>query len=79
MKIAIAGYGAEGKSSYAYWDSPENELVIVDEREISPTDVSLDANMMTGKGVFGKLEGFDMVVRSPGIAPNKIKTDGKVW
>lgn len=79
MKIAIAGYGAEGKSSYAYWDSPENELVIVDEREISPTDVSLDANMMTGKGVFGKLEGFDMVVRSPGIAPDKIKTDGKVW
>lgn len=79
MKIAIAGYGAEGKSSYAYWDSPENELVIVDEHEISPMDVPLDANLITGEGAFSRLNDFDLVVRSPGLALHKITTDGKVW
>jgi len=79
MKIAIAGYGAEGKVSYDYWNTPENEVVIVDEREISSDDMLIDANTMTGEGVFGKLEGFDMVVRTASLAPRKIKTDGKIW
>lgn len=79
MKIAIAGYGAEGKSSYNYWNTPGNDVVIVDEREVPIGELPLDANVMTGKGVFGHLKGFDMVVRSPGLAPRKIQTDGKVW
>lgn len=77
MKIAIAGYGAEGKSSYTYWNTPENEVVIVDERELG--DAPTEANVITGEGVFEKLDGFDMVVRTAGLAPRKIVTDGKVW
>lgn len=79
MRIAIAGYGAEGKSSYAYWHNPENELVIVDEREIPAGDVPLDANVITGEGVFEKLNGFDVVVRTASLAPRKIRTDGTIW
>lgn len=76
MKIAIAGYGIEGKASYEYWNTSDNQVVIVDERDI---DAPVDANSMTGEGVFGRLEGFELVVRSPSLAPHKINTDGKVW
>jgi UDP-N-acetylmuramoylalanine--D-glutamate ligase len=77
MKIAIAGYGAEGKSNYAYFAGKGDQVVIVDEREIK--DAPVDASVITGEGAFERLEGYDMVVRTAGLAPRKIKTDGKVW
>lgn len=77
MKIAIAGYGLEGKSNYDYFSAQDNQVVIVDEREIA--DAPVDASIITGEGVFGKLQGFDMVVRTAGLIPYKIKTDGKIW
>lgn len=77
MKIAIAGYGAEGKSNYNYWNTPENEVVIVDEHQ--PSAVPIDANVIVGEDAFSHLDGFDMVIRTPGLAPHKIKTDGKIW
>ena len=79
MRIAIAGYGIEGRANYEYWNTPDNELVIVDEREVPVDELPLDANVMTGKGVFEKLEGFDMVVRTASLAPRRINTDGKIW
>ncbi len=81
MKIAIAGYGVEGKSNYAYWaQDSANELTIVDEKlDPSSVDIPEDANILTGEGVFQKLDGFDIVVRTAGLAPRKIKTNGKIW
>ena len=77
MKVAIAGYGTEGKSNYAYYAAQGHAVVIVDEREV--TDAPVDASVITGKGAFEKLNGYDLVVRTAGLAPRKIKTDGKVW
>lgn len=77
MKIAIAGYGAEGKSNYAYFSKQDHQVVIVDERPLSGTPV--DASVITGKDAFSKLNGFDLVVRTAGLAPRKITTDGVVW
>lgn len=77
MKIAIAGYGLEGKSNYNYFAAGNDQVVIVDEREV--TDAPMDASVITGEGAFEKLEGFDLVVRTAGLAPRKIKTDGKIW
>lgn len=79
MKIAIAGYGAEGVSNYAYWNTPGNDVVIVDEREIPADELPLEANVITGENAFSRLNGFDIVVRTAGLAPRKITTDGKVW
>jgi UDP-N-acetylmuramoylalanine--D-glutamate ligase len=76
MKIAIAGYGTEGAVSYEYWNTPENQVVIIDER---PVDAPIDASVITGEGVFSRLEGYDIVIRSPGVSPRKIITDGVVW
>lgn len=78
MNIAIAGYGIEGKASYKYWNMPEHELTIVDERE-SIDDVPEGARTLLGPGVFTQLQGFDLVVRTASLPPKKIMTDGKIW
>jgi len=78
MKIAIAGYGIEGESNYRYWNTPDNQVVIVDERQPAHP-VPVDASLIVGEDAFAKLEGYDVVVRTAGLAPRKIKTDGKIW
>ena len=78
MKIAIAGYGAEGESNYRYWNTPDNQVVIVDEQQPART-VPVDASLIVGEDAFSKLEGYDLVIRTAGLAPHKIKTDAKVW
>ena len=78
MKIAIAGYGVEGKSNYAYWDTPDNSLTIVDERA-ELDGVPEGAQVVLGQGAFGKLADFDLVVRSAGVSPHKITTNGNIW
>jgi UDP-N-acetylmuramoylalanine--D-glutamate ligase len=81
MKIAIAGYGVEGQSNYVYWaKDPSNELTIVDERapEAIP-NLPEGASVRSGTNVFSQLDDFDMVIRTAGLAPYKIHTNGKVW
>lgn len=80
MKIAIAGYGIEGKANYDYWSKDSsNEVTIVDESENPKFQIPTGAKVLLGAGVFEKLSGFDLVIRTAGLAPEKIKTDGKVW
>ena len=78
MRIAIAGYGVEGRSNYTYWNTPENSLTIVDERT-ELDDLPDGAEFWLGQGAFEKLADFDMVIRSAGVAPRKIATNGKIW
>lgn len=79
MKIAIAGYGLEGESSYHYWSTDsDNKITIVDEKQPS-RELPLDVDTIIGEDAFAKLQGFDMVVRTASLAPRKIKTDGKIW
>jgi UDP-N-acetylmuramoylalanine--D-glutamate ligase len=77
MKIAIAGYGTEGKSNYQYFKD-RGEVTIADERE-EIADLPTGAKTILGKDAFSRLQGFDMVVRSPSINPKKIRTNGKIW
>lgn len=79
MKVAIAGFGVEGRASFDYWNTADNQVVIVDEKDIPLESLPLDANIMTGKDAFLKLNGFDVVVRTAGLSPTKISTDGKIW
>ncbi|HEU4830767.1 MAG TPA: UDP-N-acetylmuramoyl-L-alanine--D-glutamate ligase [Candidatus Saccharimonadales bacterium] len=78
MKIAIAGYGLEGESSYNYWANQGHDMTIVDEKQPS-RDLPPEAQALIGEGVFEQLDGFDMVIRTAGLAPRKIKSSGKVW
>jgi UDP-N-acetylmuramoylalanine--D-glutamate ligase len=77
MKIAIAGYGLEGKSNYAYFKA-RGEVTIVDERD-HVDDLPDGVATILGAGAFDKLADFDMVVRTAGLNPHKILTNGKVW
>lgn len=77
MKIAIAGYGLEGKSNYEYFKSL-GDITIVDERD-ELDDAPEGAPTILGEGAFTRLDDFDMVVRTAGLAPYKIMTDGKIW
>ncbi len=79
MKIAIAGYGMEGESSYRYWASDDNNVItIVDEHQ--PTrDIPKGVETIIGEGAFSRLDDFDLVIRTAGLSPEKIKTNGKIW
>ena len=79
MKIAIAGYGLEGESNYRYWAANhDNEITIADQRQ---PDRNLPVSIPTiiGENAFDKLQNFDLVIRTAGLAPRKIKTNGKIW
>ncbi len=77
MKIAIAGYGVEGKANYAYFRD-QGELTIVDEQPVID-DLPEGVLSILGEGSFSKLQDFDMVVRTAGLSPHKITTNGIVW
>lgn len=77
MNIAIAGYGLEGKASFAYWNTPKDHVVIVDERE--SVDAPQNVTAIIGAGAFSELNDFDLIIRSPSIHPNKLPYLDKVW
>ena len=80
MKIAIAGYGVEGQENFAYWSQdPANEITIIDERADGGATYPHGVGTILGPGVFKNLNGYDLVVRTAGLAPYKIQTDGKIW
>lgn len=78
MRVAIAGFGIEGKSSYRYYKRRGDDVTIVDERpEIK--GVPEDATTFTGPNVFSQLADFELVVRTASLPPSRIKTNGKIW
>lgn len=77
MKIAIAGYGLEGTSNYNYFKT-RGELTIVDERE-HVDNLPAGVPTLLGPGAFDKLADFDLVVRTAGLNPHKIITNGTIW
>jgi UDP-N-acetylmuramoylalanine--D-glutamate ligase len=79
MKVAIAGYGIEGESNYRYWAAdPSNEITIVDHRE-PDRKAPAGVPVMIGSDAPEKLADFDLVIRTPRMAPSMIKTNGKIW
>lgn len=79
MRVVIAGYGVEGEENLRYWmrDSA-NEVTVADQHSLSRL-VPEGVPTIIGEDAFSRLEGYDLVVRTAGLAPYKIKTDGKVW
>ncbi len=76
MKIAIVGYGVEGRASYKYFSrSPENEIVVFDEFSKRPADLSADVLFVTGEHALEELKSqrFDKVLRTPPLAPRKLR------
>jgi UDP-N-acetylmuramoylalanine--D-glutamate ligase len=72
MKIAIIGYGKQGKSAYDYWRSGDNQLTVCDRD--TTLQLPSDVQSQLGTGYLNNLDRFDLIVRSPGIHPNDIVT-----
>lgn len=71
MKVAILGFGLQGKSSFAYWSKdPASEITICDEKP----DKKMPAGVKTklGDDYLKGLARFDVIVRSPSVHPNDI-------
>lgn len=79
MKVAIAGFGVEGRANHAYFLEQGHDVTIVDERDLELADLPQGTKAIVGEGAFSQLNGFDLVVRTAGLAPYKITTDGKIW
>ncbi|PID32757.1 hypothetical protein CR956_00810, partial [Candidatus Saccharibacteria bacterium] len=80
MKIAIAGFGVEGRANYKYFRHkfPDAQFIIADENPVE--DLPDDVELRTGENVFaGQLDDVDLVLRTPSIAPSRIETGGQVW
>lgn len=79
MKVAIAGYGVEGEANYAYWLAQGHDVTIVDEQSVPAKPIPDGAKVLIGDRAFRTLQDFDLVVRTAGLPPHFIKTDGEIW
>jgi len=80
MRIAIAGYGLEGKANLKYFREKflEAEFMIFDENA-TLADAPSGCELVLGNDAFAKIHDFDLVLRSAGIAPRKIGQKDKIW
>jgi UDP-N-acetylmuramoylalanine--D-glutamate ligase len=79
MKVAIAGYGIEGQANCKYWQNLGADITIFDEDMGIKNKVPEGVKSELGPDVLEKLQGYDLVVRTASLNPNKIQTDGKIW
>lgn len=75
-KVAILGYGLEGQSAYKYFSDLGFDITVFDQRQ--PEFLPKGGKLEVGHDVFDNLKGYDLVLRSPSIRPDSIKTDGEI-
>lgn len=74
-KIAILGFGIEGKSLCDYLQDRAQKIVVLDEKNRADFDSKVIESYV-GRGIeflwgkYGNLKGFDIVFRSPSILPD---------
>ena len=70
MKVAILGYGEQGRSAYDYWNTPENEITVCDKKD--SVELPNGVKKELGPTYLESLDEFDILVRSPSVHPNDI-------
>ncbi|HPE94621.1 MAG TPA: UDP-N-acetylmuramoyl-L-alanine--D-glutamate ligase [Bacillota bacterium] len=68
--VAVLGYGREGRSTAALFDSLGIAYTVIDEKQT-------EAPGIYGEGCQDALDGFDVVVKSPGVVLKKQPEDHK--
>ncbi len=79
MKVAIAGYGAEGQSSYRYYVGRGDDVTIVTTKVSPDYPLPDGAQAIVSDDAFSQLADFDIVVRTPPMRPDSVQTKGRVW
>lgn len=70
MKVAVLGFGKQGRSAYEYW-CEGNEITICDHDE--SVEIPSGTQTQLGKDYLRNLTGFDLIIRSPGLHPKDIQ------
>jgi UDP-N-acetylmuramoylalanine--D-glutamate ligase len=70
MNVAILGYSVEGKSAAEYWHNLGHSITVCDLN--TAVEVPEWAQTRLGEQYLDNLDQFDLIVRSPGLAPKKI-------
>ena len=70
MKVAIAGFDIEGRSSYEYFLAQGHELTILDQNEATVLPEGVDS--VLGLDYLNNLDRFDLIVRTAGLPPRLI-------
>lgn len=80
MKIVLAGYGAEGESSFAYFRRkyPHAMFAIYDERETPARPLPEGVEYVGSPSVFNETIQADLVVRTPSLPPTKLRVSGGI-
>jgi UDP-N-acetylmuramoylalanine--D-glutamate ligase len=74
---ALAGYGMEGRAVYDYLkDRPDVDITILDE---NPVDIPDHVDHQFGPTVFNNVLEYDVVWRTAGLNPKKLRTSGTMW
>jgi UDP-N-acetylmuramoylalanine--D-glutamate ligase len=69
MKVAVLGYGKQGKAAVDYW-SKGNEITVCDQNPI--TDLPASIKSVSGPDYLANLNEYDLIVRSPSVHPRDI-------
>ncbi len=70
MRIAILGYGEQGRAAYEYWNQADNEITICDANE--NLEIPKGALSRSGTDYLANLDEFDLLVRTPALHPRDI-------
>jgi UDP-N-acetylmuramoylalanine--D-glutamate ligase len=70
MRIAILGFGLQGKSAYEYWSQQGHDITICDKNPLG--NVPDGAKTKIGDDHLGNLDQFDLIIRSPIVHPRDI-------
>lgn len=70
MKVAILGYGEQGRAAFEYWAAQGAEITICDRNDT--LTLPDGAHSQLGEYYLQRLERFDVIVRSPSVHPRDI-------
>ncbi|MEX0748462.1 MAG: UDP-N-acetylmuramoyl-L-alanine--D-glutamate ligase [Candidatus Saccharimonadales bacterium] len=76
MRVAVLGYGVEGRSAARYWRDMGAEITVCDSSE--ELDLPVDVQSQLGENYLEGLDQFDLIVRSPGVLPSQFETSTPV-
>ena len=79
-KIAILGFGKEGKSTYKLIRKylPEKKIVVLDQNENSINDLNDNKLELISNNYLDKLNDYDLIIKTPGISLINRKYDTEI-